>query len=312
VRRTALIVLLLAVARPAWADLTMDSNYTGNMLMAKAKTRMHEQIRDDRSRVETWSTEIVETGLDPRRRDVSEKTRHTIDIVRADKHLRWELEPDSMTYREYSWPDTVETGPLDAEYWRWRARADSMEHVPPKNLPRKTGEQQTINGLKAERLYLRIDADSSKYGSAGLGASELEIWSLVGKQNKEIHRLQEVATRHSLLSKPRSAADSMPFSLADPWAGVEAMVPIRATFKVAMMDSAEAKNMQEKLRSMPADSLQAATSEIYKDIDFATGMLTMFRIDVTEIQLGRVPDDAFEVPAGYKKIATVAPGHSPR
>jgi len=217
-----------------------------------------------------------------------------------------------MIYREYPWPDTAEAGPLDAEYWRWRARTDSLEHTTPRKLPRKTGEHQTINGLPAERFYLRIEPDSSVHGSAGQGASELEIWSLVGKQDKEIHRLQEVANRHSLLSKPRSESDSMPFSLADPWAGVESMVPIRATFKVAMLDSAGAKEMQEKLRSMPADSLTAATSEIYQDIDFTTGMLTMFRIDVTAIQLGRVPDDVFEVPAGYKKVAPPVRGHSPR
>jgi len=305
VRRAAFILLALSLARPARADLTMDSNYSGNMLMWKAKTRMHEQIRNDRSRVETWSTEIV---------DVSEKTKHTIDIVRADRHLRWELEPDSMTYREYPWPDTVETEPPDGEEARERALADSLEKRP-RELPRRTGELQTINGVPSERFYLRVEPDSSQHGSAGRGASELEIWSLVGKQNKEIHRLQEVATRHSLLSHPRSEADPMSYSLADPWAGVESIVPIRATFKLAMLDSSEVQEMKKKLQSVPPDSLEAAKAAMpamLEDIDFATGMLTMFRIDVTAVHLGRVPEDAFEVPAGYKKVLTPPRGHSPR
>lgn len=303
-RPTALILLVLSLARSAQADLTVDSNYSGNMLMWRAKTRMHEQIRDDRSRVEMWSTEIV---------DVSEHPKHTIDIVRADRHLRWALEPDSMIYREYPWPDTIETQAPDPDDLRERAMADSMAKASgAKDLPRKTGEHQVINGMPSERFYLEIAPAASELDSRGRGASELEIWALVGNQNKEIHRLQEVATRHSLLSHPRSELDPMTSTPVDPWAEVDSMVPIRATFKVAMMDSAEVHEMSEKLRGVPADSLKAAQKEVFEDIDFATGKLTMFQINVIAIHLGPVPDHAFDIPPGYKKAATLPRGRSPR
>ena len=307
-RRAAFIFLAMSLARPAWADLSVETTYSENILLWHGRGRTREQIRSDRSRIETWSHEAELING-------SERQMHEIQIVRADKHLRWELQPDSMTYREYPWPDTVETAASDPEARLERARADSLARGPKTpTLPRRTGEHQLINGSPAERFYLRSEPDSSGIDSSGRGASELEIWALVDKRDKDIHRLMEVANQHSLLSRPRSELDPMLSSPVDPWAGL-GIVPIRATFKVAMLDSAQVRDMNQQLRAVSADSLKAAKAampEMFEDVDFVTGKLTMFRIDVTALHLGPVPDEAFEVPAGYKKVFTPPRGHSPR
>jgi len=308
-KRVALGVFLLgAIASPAFADLTIQYSGTVNMLpmleagTAKMTTRI--ETRSDRSRVTRWGTDAKAPRSSP--------ADSSIEIIREDKHLRWEIIPSIRSYLEYPWPDTAQ--PVSQAEIKAQMKASIPDSVQQRmdalddliTEVKATGEHATILGLDAEHFVvvsrMRNRPKDLPPGFDFGGQHDLWVAKDVPRLD-EIHQELDAFDKRTSLSEPSyesgpksPAKESLLPGHADKIDGL----PVHYIARMRMMDSTGVAEYAKAKASAPADSSRER-DPLEESIDPETGMMTMMDMELTLLSLSPIDDARFDVPPGYKR-----------
>jgi len=254
---------MLVLASPALADLTVEYRPKS---FGDGDEWMKCEVRMDRSRTERGPADV--SG---RHRGLSE-----FMIVRADRHVVWQLHPDEKTYYEFPWPDTANEYPpifpsqLEADAYLQTGTPDSLRKGPWSN-PKltRTGRIETIRGIKVERV--RVSAIEK---GPPQSRDIVDLWLTVDyPQTPEIKRLLGVLAQHGDWWAPQIVPAALPAGneLIRSFAGSFTGIPLR-------------------LKMTVQGTGWFAPSQILSEIDLVS------------IDVGPVPDAAFEIPRGYRQV----------
>jgi hypothetical protein len=307
-RLPVLVGLLMALAIPAFADLTIEYSGTMNMLpmLEEGTARMTTRIetRRDRSRLTRWGTDAKAP------RNAPEDT--TIEIIREDKHLRWEIDLKDRTYMEYAWPDTALPMPrADLEAQARSAMPDSvrqrMESL--KDLVtevRPTGEHTTMHGYPVEHFIIESRLrNRPKDFQPGLDFGALhDIW--ITKDVPHLDQVQEhlsAFNRRSDLSHPSYDEDPKAHGEDGVLPGSHEKLdglPIRYIARMKMMDSTGIAEYAKERASASPDSARER-DPLEESFDPETGSIVLMDMELTLLSQDPIDDLRFEIPPGYKK-----------
>jgi len=330
-RRITLAAILLAVASPARADLTIEYSGTVSLLpmleegTAKMTTRV--ETRKDRTRV-------IRCGTDSR---ASEGTSAdtSIEVIREDKHVRWEFDRKRKTYLEYPWPDTLDPetrASIEAE--TRSGMPDSVQHHMDEmgdlvTEIRPTGEHTTLRGYPVEHFIVESKMRKRPENFApGMDFGGIhDIW--VTKAVPDLGRIKEqldAFNRLTSLSQPSyeefhtkgQVGESALPGYSDKIEGL----PVRYIVRMKMMDSTGIAEYAKARAAAAADSTRPK-DPLEESIDPKTGSMVLMDMELTLLSEEPIDDSHFEIPAGYKKDdlqpkltprvkAKHSSGHSPR
>ena len=262
------VVAMLLLASPALADLTVE--YRENSYGADEKW-MKSEVRMDRSR-----TQIGWADAGGRHRSTDE-----VMVIRADRHLLWRIDPASRNYYEYPWPDTAGEYPpifpsqIEADAYLQTGTPDSLRSKNAWSDPKLTrsGRVETMRGIKVQHVRVSaVEHPTPKTKSNDI----LDLWLTVDyPQTGEIKRLLGVLSQHRDWWAPQivPAAEPAGNEMFRPYAESFPGIPVRLKMSVA------------------------GNSWFAKPV-------VLCDVELTSMELGRVPDSVFEIPRGYKKIDT--------
>ena len=326
----AAAICLLVVPRLVFADVVVKQRTSAVMVggVIKSNGTITTTISGDKERNDSeMKTKVL----------ISSPTVKTIDIMRLDKEVVWNLDPKKQTYTEMTFAEMralMDSASAQmqamAQESKERKHNEDVEVSPPQFKVERTGNKATIAGYACEEAVMTVitKTKDKKTGDTGTFTLQNRMWvtrDWAGQNEYEAFSTKMAAkmgfgrgmeSTQSYLAMMGLDAEDLHREMAK--VGGFPMKQEMSMFALGgpgtQKAEAKEKSGETEESASPADKLKKLGGLFGKKKDkdkeakakepqAAPGALFSMTIEVESVSTGGVDATRFEIPTGYKKVA---------